>query len=507
MDALHVGLGLAAAAGIAGVVWLLVKRGAEAARLSAAEEAARAERERREQVEKALDARGAELQRQGEVLARAEKGLASVEASFTAEREGRERDRMAAKSALDAALESERALWQQRIRERESVFDAQRTALEEEKRKIEASLASFTQMMKESFGQLAGDVLARSNTQFLELARQQFEKHAGDAGADLERRQKAVEELVKPIRETLGRTEAKLSEIEKMRTETHADLKARIEEVTRAGQALKIETGNLVKALREPQVRGRYGEIQLRRVAELAGMRGYCDFAEQDNSLDSDGHPLRPDMVVKLPNGRHVVVDAKANLKPYLDAIEARDSVEAEARLQDFADGLERQAAALSKKAYWKQYDGSPQFVVMFVPAEQFLDAALARRPDLLEKTAGKGVVLVGPGSLIALLRAVHLGFQEQQLSEKAKEMGELVVELHRRLTIALGYAGDLGRSLRQSVDRWNSFVGSVTDRLLPQVKSIEAAGGKSDREPPLFEVVTTPVRKLPMPAGEGDDR
>ncbi len=485
-------------------MWLLVRRGAEAARLSAAEETARAERERREQTERALEARGAEFQRQGEALTRAEKGLASVEASFTAERDGRERDRAAGNEALAKAMGAERAVWEQRLTEKERVFEAQRKALEEEKNKIEASLGAFTQMMKDSFGKLANDVLAKSNTQFLELAKQQFEKHSGDAGADLEKRQKAVEEMVKPIRETLGKTESKLAEMEKLRTESHADLRARIEEMTRAGQSLKEETGNLVKALREPQVRGRYGEIQLKRVAEVSGMREYCDFAEQASTLDSEGNPLRPDMVVSLPNGRHIVVDAKANLKPYLDAIEAKDPDVAEARLKDFADGIERQATALARKAYWKEYDGSPQFVVMFVPAEQFLDAALARRPDLLDKTAGRGVILVGPGSLIALLRAVHLGFQEQRLSERAKEMGELVVELHKRLVIALEHAEGVGNSLGTAVERWNKFVGSVTDRLLPQVKTIEESGGNSDREAPLFEVVTTPLRQLPVGVPDG---
>lgn len=469
-----------------GVVWLLVQRGAMAARLAVAEREVEGERERRARAEEVVEQGRGELERVRGLMGKAQEQAAGLTAALEAGNRARESDSRAADAAKQAACDAIR-----------NELRAQVEGVERERATLEKQLATFETKMKESFESLAGQALKGSSVQFLTLAKEQFEKQRGEAGASLEAREKAVEALVKPIAETLGKTEAKLSEIERTRTATHADLKARIEEMARAGQSLKEETGNLVKALREPQVRGRYGELQLRRVAELAGMRSYCDFGEQDSARDGDGVLQRPDMVVKLPNGREVVVDAKANLKPYLDAIESKEPDVVERSLQAFADGVVEQAKKLAKKNYWKQYDGSPDFVVMFMPAEQLLDAALSRRPDLLESAWGQRVLLVGPGSLIGLLRAVSLGFEERRLSEEAKGMCDLVRELHSRLATALGHADGVGDSLRKANDNWNKFVGSVTDRLGPQIARIEAAAGKIEKEVPVLERVSVPVRML----------
>lgn len=457
MDTMHWVLMLAALIGWAGAAWLLIERSSRAARLAATEAAVAAEVARREQAEHALERAGAELKALGEALAKAQANAASFEASLAAERSQREEERKTA--------------------------------------------AAFEERLKSAFGDLAGAALRSSSEQFLKLASQQFQAQAGAAGSDLDKRHKAVEDLVRPIRETLAKTEAAVAEVQKGRLTGEADIKARLEESNQIGRLLRQETANLVKALREPQVRGRYGELQLRRVAEIAGMRPYCDFDEQTTKIDADGNALRPDMIVRLPNGRQVVVDAKANLQPYLDAVHAATPEQAEAHLERFADGIEKTAAALAKKNYWKEFDGSAEFVVMFVPAERFLDEALSRRADLLERTAAKGVILVGPGSLIALLRAVHLGFQERTLSEKAREMGDLVAELHKRLTTMLEHAEALGGELEGAVGKWNKFAASLSTRLMPQIRAIEAAGVRPEKPVPEPATIQTTLAALPRAA------
>ncbi len=211
----------------------------------------------------------------------------------------------------------------------------------------------------------------------------------------------------------------------------------------------------------EPHVRGRYGEIQLKRVAELAGMSGFCDFAEQDQTRGSDGAPLRPDMVVKLPSGRCVVVDAKTNIQAYLDAINAPTPGEADACLDRFARHVAEQAIALAKKKYWAQYDGSPEFMVMFIPGDQFVDAALTRQPEILERAAEQGVILASPATLIGLLRAVAVGYAEERLAQQASELLVMGKDLHERFAKAMEHAAKVGGALNRAVESYNDGRGS----------------------------------------------
>jgi DNA recombination protein RmuC len=407
-------------------------------------------------------------------------------------------------SAAEASLaQSEAMLGEARksLEERTAELDrirAQLARAEQEVARLQEKLIAeqaAQSQAKAVFADVAAKVMNEQREAFLALAAEQFNKQFTQAGVDLERRQKAVEEMLRPIREALAATEKTLGE---MRT-GHERVSTRLEEHARIGDSLRAEVSLLGKALRQPQVRGHWGEIHLRRVIELAGMRNYCDFVEQETQRTDEGR-RRPDVKVRLPNGRHIVIDAKANLQPYLDALQARTPEEAEARYADFALSVAKTVDELGSRRYWEQADGSPDFVVMYMPGEQLIDEALRRKPDLLEKAAESGVLIAGPASLIGLLRAVYLGFQEQMLSENARKMGDLVADLHKRLAIVLDHADDLGAGLKKAVESWNKFVGSVTDRLLPKVREIEATGVKPDREPAQLMVMNQPLRSLPAP-------
>ncbi|TVS08858.1 MAG: DNA recombination protein RmuC, partial [Phycisphaerales bacterium] len=257
-------------------------------------------------------------------------------------------------------------------------------------------------------------------------------------------------------------------------------------------EQLRSETGKLARALSRPEVRGRYGEIQLRRVAELAGMVAYCDFAEQTSVRDTEGRLKRPDMVVKLPNECVIAVDAKCNIDPYVRAVDTSDEQEREQLLERFAHGIAEQAKKLAAKSYWSDYEGGAEFVVMFVPGDQFLDAALARRSDLLEIAAQQGVILASPATLIGLLRAVAVGWAEQRLAEEARELRKLGSELHERASVALDHAAKLGQTIDRAVRQYNQFMGSVDSRLMPTLRKFEEAGaasGKSLPDPAEIEV------------------
>ena len=252
----------------------------------------------------------------------------------------------------------------------------------------------------------------------------------------------------------------------------------------------------------KPHVRGRYGEIQLRRVAELAGMVNECDFFEQSQTRGPDGTALRPDMVVKLPSNRVIVVDAKTNIQGYLDAMSAATPAEADGHLDRFARHVSEQATALARKKYWTQYDGSPEFVVMFIPGDQFVDAALQRQPELLERAAEQGVILASPATLIGLLRAVAVGYKEQALAKAAEELRELGKELHERVATAMGHAARLGKSLNSAVDSFNDFVGSYERRVEPHLRRFEDAGVKSAKDLPEVGEVVVRARGLDGESG-----
>jgi DNA recombination protein RmuC len=481
MDAWRVVLGIVAAAAGAAAVWLaLAWVRARAEHRAAAEHAGRAEELAREERARAEDL--------AERLAQRDRRIVELE------------------EEAGAAAQMHRA---EQGHQRE-LLAGQVRAVEDRERQLRLELAQAREQMRDVFRSLSADALKESTAQFLALAQQRLSAQQKDGEAAIEQRRAAVDGLIRPLAETLGKTDAKLAAIEKAWAEDKGRLSEELRRVGETGEALRAETGKLVRALREPQVRGRYGEIQLRRVAELAGMRAYCDFAEQEQTTDADGNALRPDMIVRLPGGREVVVDAKANLKPYLDALEAPDPEQAERHLHAFADGVAKQATLLARKGYWRQYLGSPEFVVMFVPGDQFVDAALSKRPDLLEMAASQRVMLASPSTLIGLLRAVHVGYQEQTLARQAQELRALGVELHQRAAAAMDHVADLGRSLERAVDAYNKFVGSYERRLEPTLRRFEEAGAHGAKPLPEVKPLVTRPRGVdsfePTPLLPGAD-
>lgn len=330
---------------------------------------------------------------------------------------------------------------------------------------------SLEKRFSDAFKALSAEALKSSRDEFLMQAKPVFEAA-----------RKEHSELVKPIGETLAATREKLEQIEKARTESFAKLMTHVESVTGASVALRDETARLTRALSKPEIRGQYGEIQLKRVAELAGMTSYCDFVEQASQRDAKGALLRPDMIVKLPNERVIAIDAKTNTLAYIEAVNEPDEKKRDEHLDRFARHVSEQAKKLAEKSYWASWQGSAEFVVMFVPGDHFIDAALQRRPELLEEAAQRGVILASPSTLIGLLRAVAVGWHEHKLAQETRELIRLGVELHERAGAAFEHAGKLGDSIRQSVERYNRLVGSIDSRLTPTLKKFEDAGARSGK-------------------------
>lgn len=350
---------------------------------------------------------------------------------------------------------------------------------------------------EDRFKRLAADVLAGTMKEFQERAAQQFTGQREHLALELDQRRKNIDELLSPIRELLAKADTNLARIEQERTASFASLTEQIRGTQESSAKLKDETSKLVAALRKPQVRGRYGEVQLRRVVEIAGLRNYCDFSEQDSRRTDDGDLQRPDMTVRLPSERTIVIDAKTNIDAYVDALEASNPDAAEHAMERFAEHVRKQIEALSAKAYWEQFERTPEFVVMFVPGDQFIDGALSRRPELFELAAQRRVILASPSTLIGLLRAVELGWREQRLADEAQELKKLGSELHHRAGVVWEYAAKLGRSLRQSVDQYNELAASIDTRLAPTLKKFEDAGAKSSKELPAIQEVSVLPRML----------
>ncbi len=351
---------------------------------------------------------------------------------------------------------------------------------------IKQELEKNETRLRETFKALSGEALKESRAEFLQQAKPVF-----DAA------KKEQSDLVKPIGEVLGQTRDKLAEIEKLRVESFARLQEKIETVTGSSDGLRAETARLTKALSRPEIRGQYGEVQLRRVAELAGMTSYCDFDEQSSTRDSEGGLLRPDMVVRLPNERIIAVDAKTNTYAYLEAVNAQDDKEREEHLTRFARHVLDQAKKLGAKKYWAQYEGSPDFVVMFVPGDHFIDAALARQPDLIGFAAEHNVVLASPSTLIGLLRAVAVGWREHSLTEHAAELSLLGKELHERAAVAFAKINELGQLIGKSSRKFDEVVGSIDARLVPTLRKFEAADAKSAKEIVELKMSEEPKRRL----------
>ena len=361
----------------------------------------------------------------------------------------------------------------------------------------------------DAFKALSAEALRHNNTSFLELAKSTLEKTQEGARGDLEKRQQAIDALVKPVRESLEKVDAKINELEKARSGAYESLTTQVRSLAETQNYLRSETSNLVRALRSPIVRGRWGEIQLRRVVELAGMVDHCDFLEQTSVETEDGR-LRPDMIVHLPAGKTIVVDAKASLNAYLEALEAVDDDARLGRLEQHALQVRSHIEKLSRKAYWEQFESAPDFVVLFLPGEMFFSAALERDPLLIEFGADKKIILATPTTLIALLRAVCYGWRQEKLAQNAREISQLGGELYSRFADLSDHFGRLGKSLNSSVEAYNRAVGNIETRVLVTARKFKELGaaplGMEIAELPQVEQIARDVQAPELlPSSNGD--
>lgn len=346
-----------------------------------------------------------------------------------------------------------------------------------------------------AFQALSGEALKHNNDAFLKLAAVSFETLHAKAEGDLAQRQQAIDGLVRPLHESLQRYDEHMRLLEQSRQSAYGGLDQHLKSLAESHQRLQQETGNLVKALRAPTVRGQWGEITLKRVAELAGMVDHCDFVQQATVTGEEGR-VRPDMVVRLPGGRHIIVDAKTVLAAYLDAHEAQDDQQRADALRRHAEQVRSRMDELSLKAYWTQFERAPEFVVLFLPGEQFLGAALDQDPRLIEEGFARGVVLATPATLIALLRAVGYGWRQEQLTAHAEEAGKLGKDLYERMAVLAEHLNDVGQALGKSVSAYNRAVGSLETRILPAARRFKELGVSSDKDIPLLEPAELVPRK-----------
>ena len=356
----------------------------------------------------------------------------------------------------------------------------------------EQALELAAMRVRAGFDAAAAEALRGNSEVFLQLARQALAQQQQLAAHQLTEREKAVESMLAPVREALQRTHEQITRIEKERAETFGALRSSIESVALGQQALQRETRNLVTALRRPEVRGQWGEMTLRRLAELAGMVEHCDFVEQVHVAGEDG-ALRPDMIVNMPDGRQLVVDVKTPLDAYLSAVEAQDDAARDAALKRHAQAVTERVRALASKAYWAQFEHSPDFVVLFIPGDQFLAAAVAEVPSLLEDAVRQHVIIATPSSFVALLKAVAYGWRQNALADNAARIQELAEDLYKRLAKFTEHVGKIGRSLGQSVDAYNSAVGSLERQVLPGARKFTELGLRPGKE--IEEIA--PVEKL----------
>jgi DNA recombination protein RmuC len=360
------------------------------------------------------------------------------------------------------------------------------TALEYERKTAEHKEVTYretTRSLKDTFNALAGNALKNNTAQFLHLARENMKQYQIKAEDNLSQKEKAIEGLVKPIRDALDKTEAEIRRMENERKQAQGALTQQLQSIAESHRLLQSETRNLVQALRRPEVRGQWGELTLKRLAELAGMAEHCDFHEQETVQTVQGQQ-RPDMVVRMPDKREIVVDAKTPLDAYLSAVECSDDTERRGHLEHHTRNVRARIKELSGKAYWRQFRFSPEFVVLFIPGDQFLSAALEIDHSLLEEALSQNVILATPTSFVALLRAIAYGWRQEALAENADTIRAVGQDMYDRLITFAEHLSRLGRSLDSSVDNFNKAVGSYDSRVLPGARKFVDMGIHATREP-----------------------
>ena len=398
-------------------------------------------------------------------------------------------------------LQQQIAEHQRRTAELETILEKERSAAAEKAAMIEEAKARMT----DSFQAMAARALSDNNQSFLDLAGSTLSGYLESAKQELKTREKAVNEVIQPIADALEKYDQEVRSMERVREKAYGELSQQVASLVQTQGELQRETGKLVNALRMPHVRGRWGELTLRRVVEISGMQNRCDFFEQV-STQTGGATTRPDMVIQLPGERQIVVDSKVPISAYLDALEVDSREESEDMLNRHARHVQTHVQKLAQKSYWTQFAPTPEFVVLFMPGENFFSAALTKIPGLIEEAAGKGVILATPTTLISLLKAVAYGWKQETAAENARAVSELGNELYNRFHSMIGHVNKLGRDLDRCVGTFNQTVGSMEKRVMPAARRLQEMGVSFNEGKPLPDL--SPVEDKPRNMGteESDD-
>jgi DNA recombination protein RmuC len=403
--------------------------------------------------------------------------------------------RLADRDATHAQLQRELTSTQQERARLLAELEGERKSASEKL----ALLQETETKLRDAFSALSSEALSRNNASFLALATTKLSEFQQTARLDLDGRHKAIEDLVQPLKASLTQVDSKLQQVEQNRVGSHSALAEQLRSLSVAQQTLQTETGRLVQALRSPNIRGQWGELQLRRVVEAAGMLEYCDF-DLKESATSDGNRLTPDMIVRLPGGKNVVVDAKVPSSAYLDAMESDVDTVREAKLRDHARQVRDHVIRLGNKTYWQHFQPAPDLVIMFVPGETLLGAALQSDPALLEFSLGRSVMLASPLTLIALLRAVAYGWQQETIAKNAQEISDLGRQLYERIRVMATHFEEVARGLSRSVEAYNRTVGSLESRVLVTARRLKDKGVTAPDELPDLESIDHTPRALGAP-------